>query len=199
MIIYLIRHGKTLANEQHLYCGSTDLPLSEAGRMELTALSYAPPEGCRYLTSGMTRCEQTLSLLFGPVAHEAAPAFRELDFGAFEMHSYAELKDAPAYQTWIAGNNEDNPTPGGESGTQMTARAIAAFQALAAEDRNTVLVTHGGVIAAIMNHLFPQADRNRYQWQPAPGHGYRLTRTGSAWAYSPLPVSYLNSKFGKAD
>ena len=25
MTIYLIRHGKTEANEKHLYCGSTDL------------------------------------------------------------------------------------------------------------------------------------------------------------------------------
>ena len=38
MIIYLIRHGKTAANEQHLYCGSTDLPLSEEGLAELQAL-----------------------------------------------------------------------------------------------------------------------------------------------------------------
>ena len=32
MTVFLIRHGRTLANEQHLYCGSTDLPLSRAGR-----------------------------------------------------------------------------------------------------------------------------------------------------------------------
>ena len=30
--ICLIRHGKTEANERHLYCGSTDLSLSEKGR-----------------------------------------------------------------------------------------------------------------------------------------------------------------------
>ena len=35
MTIYLIRHGKTEANELHLYCGSTDLPLSQSGREEL--------------------------------------------------------------------------------------------------------------------------------------------------------------------
>ena len=38
MTIYLIRHGKTEANEKHLYCGSTDLPLSEAGKEELCKL-----------------------------------------------------------------------------------------------------------------------------------------------------------------
>ena len=40
MTIYLIRHGKTEANEKHLYCGSTDLPLSEAGRGELQGVHY---------------------------------------------------------------------------------------------------------------------------------------------------------------
>ena len=35
MTIYLIRHGKTLANERRLYCGSTELSLSEQGREEL--------------------------------------------------------------------------------------------------------------------------------------------------------------------
>ena len=38
MTIYLIRHGKTLANERKLYCGSTDLSLSEQGREELNRI-----------------------------------------------------------------------------------------------------------------------------------------------------------------
>lgn len=40
MTIYLIRHGKTEANEKRLYCGITDLPLSEAGRDELQQRHY---------------------------------------------------------------------------------------------------------------------------------------------------------------
>ena len=40
MTIYLIRHGKTEANERHLYCGSTDLSLSDTGRAELQQLHY---------------------------------------------------------------------------------------------------------------------------------------------------------------
>jgi hypothetical protein len=38
MTVYLIRHGKTEANEKWLYCGSTDLPLSQKGREELTEI-----------------------------------------------------------------------------------------------------------------------------------------------------------------
>ena len=38
MTVYLIRHGKTEANEKRLYCGRTDLPLSEQGREEVRGL-----------------------------------------------------------------------------------------------------------------------------------------------------------------
>ena len=169
--LYLIRHGKTEANLQHRYCGSTDLPLSEAGREELKGLHYEIAN-VRFLTSGMLRAEQTLAALFGDVPHEKRPAFREVDFGVFEMHTYEELKNDPAYLDWITGDNMANVPPKGESGNQMLARVLAALQELRQED--TVLVTHGGVIAAIMEHLFPEENKSRYQWQPDPGHGYLI-------------------------
>ena len=33
------------------------------------------------------------------------------------------------------------------------------------------------MIAAIMEAAFPGEGKNRYQWQPAPGHGYAVTPT----------------------
>lgn len=171
--IYLIRHGKTLANEQHLYCGSTDLPLSPAGREALAALHY-DISNVRFCTSGMLRTEQTLEILFGKVPHEICPELREIDFGAFEMHSYDQLKEDPRYLNWITGDNDRNEPPGGESGEAMRSRVLTAFAALTAEERDTVVITHGGVIAAIMENRFPSERKNRYQWQPEPGHGYCL-------------------------
>ena len=175
-MIYLIRHGKTRANEAHLYCGSTDLPLSEAGKAELVKLHYGvTPE--RFLTSGMRRTNETLRILFGDVPFTPVPEFREVDFGTFEMHSYEELRENADYQRWITGDNEKNVPPGGESGARMTARVTAAFSALRQLPGDTVLVTHGGVIAAIMAFCFPEENKTRYQWQPAPGHGYVLEGT----------------------
>lgn len=170
--LYLIRHGRTEANERHLYCGSTDLPLSPSGAEALKALHY-DIENARFLTSGMLRTEQTLALLFGEVPHEADPRFREIDFGIFEMHSYEELKDDPQYQAWITGDNFRNVPPNGESGEAMTRRVLEAFHSL--PDTDTVLITHGGVIAAIMEDAFPEEGKNRYQWQPSPGRGYAIT------------------------
>lgn len=168
MTIYLIRHGKTEANEKHLYCGSTDLPLSDTGRTELENLHY-DINNVRFLTSGMKRTNDTLRILFGDVPYEVDLRFREVDFGVFEMHSYEELKDTPAYQAWLIGDNEANIPPEGESGMRMKERVLAAFSELR---EDTCIVTHGGVIAAIMEHLFPNENKNRYEWQPKNGCGY---------------------------
>ncbi|MCR4672276.1 MAG: histidine phosphatase family protein [Lachnospiraceae bacterium] len=189
MMLVLIRHGKTAANENHLYCGKTDLELSENGRNELKNLKYDKslfdPSEMSVLTSGMKRCEQTLELLFGEVPHEADPDFREMDFGAFEMRSYAELKADPDYIAWISGDNEANIAPGGESGEMMRSRVMEGLDRLTASGRDTLLVAHGGVIALIMASLFPEENKNRYEWQPAPGGGYAVSLTDRS--YSALP------------
>ena len=185
MKLILIRHGNTEANEKHLYCGSTDLPLSDAGRAALlerkTSVGTPSITGFRVVTSGMRRCEETLALLYGEVPHETDPAFREMDCGVFEMHSYEEMKNDPDYLAWITGDNEANVCPGGESGQVMTARVLEGLRKLIACCRDTLLVTHGGVIAAIMAHLFPVEGKNRYEWQPKPGGGYVIDTTANTW------------------
>lgn len=170
MTIYLIRHGKTRANECHLYCGSTDLHLSEEGKAELRKLDYQV-RNARFLTSGMRRTDQTMEILFENTVYEREPRFREVDFGVFEMHGYEQLKERADYQAWLTGDNEKNIPPCGESGVQMKERVMEAFSEI---HEDTVVVTHGGVIAAIMDALFPGKGKNRYQWQPQPGHGYAI-------------------------
>ena len=176
--VLLLRHGRTRANDEWLYCGSTDLPLSDRGREELSAMrrEFRWPElaGFHVYTSGMRRTEETLSALYGEVPHDAVPGLREMAFGDFEMHSYEQLKDDPVYREWCSGDNERNVAPGGESGEQMTRRVIEAFEALLEKEEDFAVVTHGGPIAALMAHVFPDEGRNRFQWQPKNGCGYML-------------------------
>ena len=128
----------------------------------------------------MKRTDETLRILFGNVPFSVDSRFREVDFGAFEMKSYEILKDDPAYQIWLTGDNEANTPPDGESGVQMTRRVLEAFREI---PDGTALITHGGVIAAIMASLFPADGKHRYQWQPRNGHGYEI-RGGT---YRPIP------------
>lgn len=174
MMLYLIRHGRTEANERWLYCGSTDLPLSEDGVERIKKCEKNYPFAQDYYTSGMNRTEQTLQLLYGNVPHTAVHALREMDFGDFEMHAYNELKTDARYLEWIDGDNFSKCCPNGESGAQMTARVLPAFRIIAERGRDAVIVTHGGVIAAIMQELFPEENKNRYDWQPAAAEGYAV-------------------------
>ena len=184
--ILLLRHGRTKANEEHLYCGSTDWPLSEEGRKRLMQKSGIYGTGWEsFYTSGLIRTKETLELLFGEqetVIEE--PDLREMDFGAFEGKSYEMLRDNPAYQEWISGDNERKICPGGESGEQMRVRVRRALDRILQSEpaERIVIVTHGGPIAAIMKQLFPEKNLNRYEWQPECGEGYLLRITGSSLA-----------------
>lgn len=188
MTLYLIRHGKTEASEKHLYCGSTDLPLSPAGIRELAEYSeagiYPPLRDCEIYTSGMLRADETLRRIYGQVERTVLPSLREMDFGKFEMHGYDELKDDGDYIEWISGDNERNRCPGGESGEETSQRAISALNELLAAGKNALAVSHGGPIAAIMAHLFPEEEKNRYQWQPKPGRGYAIVTDGGKISYN---------------
>ena len=128
----------------------------------------------------MKRTKETMQILFGDVPFGIDPRFREVDFGIFEMRSYDQLKNLPSYQAWLSGSNEANVPPNGESGEQMKRRVMEAFWEIT---EDTVIVTHGGVIAAIMEHLFPEEGKNRYEWQPKNGCGY-VIENGS---FRPLP------------
>ena len=177
MKVYLIRHGRTEADEKHLYCGTTDLSLSEKGIEELrqlkTQIAYPDPEGKKLITSGKLRCNQTLGILFGNVYYSVDPKLSEMNFGAFEMRTYEELKHDPSYMAWITGDNEANIAPGGESGDIMIARVWQAYESVMRFVRqDTILVVHGGTIASVMAHLFPYEGKNRYEWQPSFGRGY---------------------------
>lgn len=175
MQLTLIRHGLTAGNVQRLFYGSTDLPLLPEGLAALEQLrqSGSYPQAGRFYTSGMRRANQTLAALYGPVAYAVLPGLQEIDFGEFEMKSYPELCNLPGFQAWITGDNEANVCPGGESGVQVTRRALAALAPLLAAEEDAVCITHGGVIGGVLAQWFPQG--NRYDWTPQPGHGFQIT------------------------
>ena len=198
MTIFLIRHGRTLANEQHLYCGSTDLPLSKAGREALANRPSIDVGAAHFITSGMRRCNETLALLFGDVPYEVVRDFREIDFGAFEMKSYEMLKDEPAYQAWLSRDPEINPPPGGESGEQMTRRVLAAYMALESRKENTVIVTHGGVIMSMLSQR-ALPSRHPEQWMADPGCGYTVQTDVQLWMRDKLVEAIDIVPFGYAD
>lgn len=179
MTLHLIRHGKTIANEKRLYCGFTDAPLSKQGVDELVSLKtrVAYPDAQMYITSGLLRTEQTLRILYGDVGFEIVDGLRELNFGAFEMLSHDGLNKRQDYQNWIADIDNARP-PNGESKAEFVERVTAGFHeaiklCVQKAARSAAVITHGGVVAVIMEYLFP-LKRGFYEWQPQCGEGYTV-------------------------
>lgn len=178
MKLYLIRHGNTIANEQRLYYGSTDIPLSPTGVSTILALKDEGiyPDVTTFYTTGLKRTNQTLSLIYGDVPYQIITDLAEYHFGEFEMKSYADLVNLPAYQNWIEDTLDTVLCPGGESKKMFKNRVIHAFETLVYKQANAsaaCCICHGGVIATLMEHYVPD-QQNFYEWQPAPGHGYCL-------------------------
>ena len=180
MEIHLIRHGKTIANEQRLYCGAADLPLSENGKKEIAELKNQGiyPSADLYFTSGLLRTEQTIDIIYGNVQRKIIPDIAEYKFGLFEMKSYEDLKEQDDYQAWITDETGDFECPGGESKNQFNKRVTDGFNSILEEVRqvencSAFVSCHGGTIACIMEYLFPNT-QNFYEWQPKPGRGYTL-------------------------
>ena len=196
--LYLIRHAKTIANEKNLYCGSTELPLSRAGKKELRKNKekgvYTLCDA--YYTSGMARCNGTLEIIAGKdTPFEAIGLLKEINVGVFEMKSYEELKTNREYLAWINDKTGNFKCPSGESKNMFYQRVsmglLGLTQRIMKNEYNTAMcVTHGGVIVAIMEGLFGHS-KKFYDWQPELGLGYKITHMGEA-GYTSYEVLAVN-------
>ena len=174
MKLYLIRHGKTLANEKRCYCGITDLSLTVDGRKELELkkknYQFIDKKKTLFYTSSLKRSIESLIILFGDVQYQSDERFNEMNFGEFEMHTHQELLKNPHYLEWLK-DVEHYQIPGGERSIDQKERVIQAFKEIKKFNKDIVLVTHGGVISILYNYLFPNETKNIYEIQPNNGEG----------------------------
>lgn len=178
--LYLIRHGKTYCNEKQIYCGKSDVCLSENGVKDLNEIAKKMKDlKCDfYFTSGAQRANQTLDILCPQIKYEVLEEFFEYNFGDFELKGYEELKGLKEYTSWIDDENGDIKCPNGESKGEFRKRIKNAFTSLinrlAKENKNSAFgVIHGGSIGMIIEMLYDDS-KKFYEWQPKNGQGYEL-------------------------
>jgi alpha-ribazole phosphatase len=186
MKLTLLRHGDTEGTKLGLYYGATDIPITPESEATLKAFAENGlyPKAARYYTSGMKRTEQSFTAMYGSTPHEVIPGVREINLGDFEMRAYEELKHDPAFIEWCTGDNEKNVCPNGESGEQVTERALLALRPIIEAGEDAVVITHGGVIGGVLAKLFPNPD-GRFGFSLDPGTGYTVVFNGME------PVSYF--------
>lgn len=170
MRVMLIRHGMTAGNAASLYIGRTDEPLCREGMVQ--AQNVEGDSGLLHVyVSPMLRAMETAQILFPNAEQTAIPDLREMDFGNFEGRSAEQMKNDPEYISWVDGMCR-GICPGGESHDDFIRRTTAAFYAIVRKSRDDVtLVTHGGVIMAVMTE-FAVPKREFYEWHVQNLGGY---------------------------
>lgn len=123
--LLLVRHGTTRWNREKRYLGHTDIPLDPGGRDELAPLAreLAGKAFRSVYCSDLARCRETLAIISAAHADTAMydPRLREMDFGAWEGHTYEQLQHEPLYRQWIDSPQQVTP-PGGESWADFAGR-----------------------------------------------------------------------------
>jgi probable phosphoglycerate mutase len=158
-IVYLARHGETAWTLSGQHTGLTDLPLTERGERNarcleerLRGLSFA-----KVFTSPLQRARRTCELAgFGAVA-EIDKDLVEWNYGDYEGRRTAGIhRERPDWQIFRDG------CPGGESPSQVGARADRVIKHVRAIEGDVLLFSSGHflrVLAARWLDLEPAAGR----------------------------------------
>lgn len=154
----LIRHGQTDWNLARRIQGSTDIPLNDTGRADAgwAAERLAGTVHHAVYASPLVRAKETAQIIADRLGLEIAglvPDLREREFGDGEGMLVPDY--IARYGDWHA------EVPGAESLAEVGERAIAALHRIARDARrrsapqaeSVLVVTHGGVIRSVIDHV----------------------------------------------
>jgi probable phosphoglycerate mutase len=174
----LIRHSRTLWNEEKRIQGLQNSPLSESGCLMAMAWGKELQQfhWDRIMASDLGRVQETVALVNGqlqlPVHTE--PLLREQDWGAWSgltfPRLFARFPDQVREQEDAGWNFRP---PGGESRKEVLARAVQALRRGTEQwpGQDILVVCHEGIIKTLLYHLL---DRKFLPDEPKILKGYQL-------------------------
>jgi probable phosphoglycerate mutase len=160
--IYFIRHGETEWNAEARYQGQADIPMNARGRAQakrngeslrplLPAIAAAD-----YVASPLARARETMQIVRG-VLGLGAEDFRtddrlkEAHYGDWQGTLAADLPRVDAQGLEARTRDPFRWRPqGGESYEDLMARAVPWLGGI---ERDTVVVSHGGVSRVLRGHI----------------------------------------------
>jgi len=169
MQLYLVRHGETESNKQKRYQGWMESPLSEQGlkQAEKAGLFLGGKNIDSVFCSDLQRAIHTARVIgsFCGLQPEITPMLREIHFGRWEGLTYEEIEAqwGEEVRRWF-----DDPftrsAPEGETVEEVGERMLAFIEKLEAnrpDCREAVVVSHGGSIRALLQHVL-DLDRDSF-------------------------------------
>lgn len=154
--LLLVRHGESEWNAAGRWQGQADPPLSDHGRIQAQHAAKTIGSVDAVVASDLERARHTAELIgdelgVGPVHLDAR--LIERDAGEWSGLTRAEINEQwPGY---LLGNGHGKRPPGWESNESLIIRSSAAIfdVALQIPEGDVLVVTHGGVIYALEEHL----------------------------------------------
>ncbi len=150
--LILVRHASTEHSPQRRFSGRNDLPLSDAGEQQATALAGRAAsfgDVAAVVTSPLRRARQTADLLAAAlgVQVDVSDGMVETDFGEWEGLTSAEVEQGwpGELARWLT--TPDAAPPRGESFAEVTKRVRRA--------RDAVIAGHPGATVVVVTHVTP--------------------------------------------
>ncbi len=157
MNIFLVRHGQTNDNRDHLHSHPERSVLTDLGiqQAEKTAKRMLCEDIDEYIISTTTRTRQTAKPIFMQTSADISfnANIQEIIFGKYAgTPSETLIKD----QETSGVDYYDFVPEGGESRNQFKKRVIDEFHKIleGKKGKNICLICHGGVIRVLLGHVF---------------------------------------------
>jgi broad specificity phosphatase PhoE len=155
--LFAVRHGETEFARERRFAGVREVPLTPRGerQCEAVARALAPASVSAVYASPLGRAQAAAALIAAPHRLEVriAPAFREMDFGAWAGLTRADVavKFPAEFEAWRATPHRMQP-PGGDLLDVVAARVAAGIAALceAHEGESVVVVSHAIVTRLVV-------------------------------------------------
>jgi probable phosphoglycerate mutase len=175
--LWLVRHGETEWARDGRHTGRTDIPLTDRGREQATALRerLAGERFAAIRCSPLLRARETLEL----AVPGAAPAFdddlMERDYGDAEGRTTVELREEqPGWTSWTTGTpNAESIDEVGVRADRAIARAVAAGRRATDEEPCEPHATPGLPVLVVAHGHLLRILAARWLEQPA-GFGAQL-------------------------
>lgn len=212
MDVYLIRHTEVAVGRSVAY-GQSDVDLADTYEEQRDRLmTHLPDESSAIFSSPLTRCRRLAEDLGSSLASgsqvETAPGqtmivdahrpavqfddrLKEFHFGDWEMVPWSDI-GLDVLDSWMA-DFVNVPTPNGESFQDVFDRVSAFWRKQILPLANhplrqpVVIVSHGGVIRALLCLFLDLSLQNAYRINLDYGAVTKLTLTGSSYT-----IQYIN-------
>lgn len=183
--LILVRHGQSTYNEQGLWAGFIDCPLTEKGISEARAAGEAIKDQKidTVFVSDLKRAQQTWGAIAEVLNLTAlkpvvAPEIKERDYGDLAGQNKWELKEKYGEEQWMKWRRSwADEVPGGETLKDVYNRVVPFYEAkvlpLLKEGQTVLLSAHGNSLRALVKYLESISDKDVEQLEIATG-GIRL-------------------------